>query len=412
MVKKITKIPFYLILRILLLVSYLIPKKKTVWLFGSNGGSFNGNAKYLFLYICENYPEIKAIWISKNKNTVQFLKDKNLTSYYKLSLKGLFYSLIGKVYFYNAYISNVNAWTHGNAIKVNLWHGTPMKKIEFDISKGTFSYVFNKSLKSRFFYFNHYTKPDYILSTSKKVSKIFSSAFRLDNSQCLEFGYPRNEILTYSKDKIIDFIKKYEPLSSFELVNTLEKYKKVYVYMPTWRDDGRDFIKESKIDFEFLNKVLAEKNYCLILKLHINTKLPINLNNFENIILFDNKADIYPILPFTHTLITDYSSIYFDYKLMNKEVIFFCFDKDEYIKDRGMYFDYNEIIKYELVANNFEDLISVIRQNNQEISNENLFLNQMIEPSKNLNSNKEIVKFIQSKITQTDKEVQDGRTNI
>ena len=394
MVKKITKIPFYLILRLLLLVSHLIPKKKAVWLFGSFGSSFNDNAKYLFLYICESHPEIKAIWISNNKNTVQFLKDKNLTSHYKWSLKGLFYSLTGKVYFYNAYISDINTWTHGNAIKVNLWHGTPMKKIEFDISKGTISHIFNKSLKSRFFYFNHYTKADYILSTSKKVSEIFSSAFRLDNSQCLEFGYPRNEILTYSKDKIIDFIKKYEPLSSFELVNTLEKYKKVYVYMPTWRDDGSDFIKESKIDFDFLNKVLADKNYYLILKLHNNTKLPIDLNDFENIILFDNKADIYPILPFTHTLITDYSSIYFDYKLMDKEVIFFCFDKDEYIKGREMYFDYNKIIKYEFVANNFNNLISVITQNNQEIDNKNQFLSQMIAQSKRIDSNKKIVKFI------------------
>lgn len=410
--KKVIKTPFYFILRILLLISYIVPKNKNIWLFGSFGGSFNDNAKYLFLHICENHPEIKAIWISNNKNTVKFLQDKNFNSYYKWSIKGLFYSFIGKVYFYNAYISDINTWTHGNAVKVNLWHGTPMKKIEFDISRGTISHIFNNSIKSKFFYPNQYTKADYILSTSKKVSEIFSSAFRLDISQCLEFGYPRNDILTYQKNKVIDFIKKYEPASSFKLVNTLEKYEKIYVYMPTWRDDGSDFIKESKIDFEVLNKVLAEKNYCLILKLHNNTKLPIDLNDFENIILFDNKADIYPLLPFTHTLITDYSSIYFDYKLMDKEVVFFCFDKDEYIKDREMYFDYNEIIKYELVANSFEKLISVIRQNNQEIGNENLFLNQMIVPLKNLYSNKEIVKFIQSKITQTDKEVQDGRTNI
>lgn len=410
--KKVIKTPFYFILRILLLISYIIPKNKNIWLFGSFGGSFNDNAKYLFLHICENHPEIKAIWISNNKNTVKFLQDKNFNSYYKWSMKGLFYSFIGKVYFYNAYISDINTWTHGNAIKVNLWHGTPMKKIEFDISRGTISHIFNNSIKSKFFYPNQYTKADYILSTSKKVSEIFSSAFRLDMNQCLDFGYPRNDILTYQKDKVIDFIKKYEPASSFKLVNTLEKYEKIYVYMPTWRDDGSDFIKESKINFEVLNKVLAEKNYCLILKLHNNTKLPIDLNDFENIILFDNKADIYPLLPFTHTLITDYSSIYFDYKLMDKEVVFFCFDKDEYIKDREMYFDYNEIIKYELVANSFEKLISVIRQNNQEIGNENLFLSQMIVPLKNLYSNKEIVKFIQSKITQTDKEVQDGRTNI
>lgn len=397
-INKFIKIPIYLILKIILFISYIIPKNKNIWVFGSFGGSFNDNAKYLFLYIFENHPEIKAIWISNNKNTVKFLKDKNFNSYYKWSIKGLFYSFIGKVYFYNAYISDINTWTHGNAIKVNLWHGIPIKKIEFDISKGTISHIFNKSLKSRFFYPNHYTKSDYILSTSKKVSEMFSSAFRLDTNQCLEFGYPRNDILTYSEDKIIDFIKKYEPSSSLELINTLKKYEKTYVYMPTWRDDGSDFIKESKIDFQFLNKILVDNNSCLILKLHNNTKLPMNLNSFENIVLFDNKADIYPILPFTHTLITDYSSIYFDYKLMDKEVVFFSFDKDEYIKDREMYFDYDEIIKYELVANSFESLIAIINDDTQKIKSKNGFLSQMIEQSKQLNSNIELVKLIKNKL--------------
>lgn len=388
----------FILLRLLLIVSSVIPKNKNIWLFGSFGGSFNDNAKYLFLHICENHPEIKAIWISNNKNTVKFLQDKNFNSYYKWSMKGLFYSFIGKVYFYNAYISDINTWTHGNAIKVNLWHGTPMKKIEFDISRGTISHIFNNSIKSKFFYPNQYTKADYILSTSKKVSEIFSSAFRLDMNQCLDFGYPRNDILTYQKNKVIDFIKKYEPASSFKLVNTLEKYEKIYVYMPTWRDDGSDFIKESKIDFEVLNKVLAEKNYCLILKLHNNTKLPIDLNDFENIILFDNKADIYPILPFTDSLITDYSSIYFDYKLMNKEVVFFCFDKDEYIKDREMYFDYDEIIKSELIANDFENLTELIDKDHHNILNENNFLNKMIDKSKTIDANAEIVKFLKNKL--------------
>jgi len=397
--KKLIKIPFYLVLRVLLFVSYIIPKNKNIWLFGSFGGSFNDNAKYLFLRVNKYNPEIKAIWISNDKNTVKFLNQKRYESYYKWSLKGIYFSLIGKVYFYNAYVSDINTWTHANAIKVNLWHGTPMKRIEFDISKGTISHIFDKSFKSRFFFPSQYTKADYILSTSKRVSEIFSSAFRLDMNQCLEFGYPRNGILTYQKDEVIDFIKKYEPSNSLRLINNLKNYEKTYVYMPTWRDDGSDFIKESKIDFKFLNKVLVDNNFCLILKLHNNSELPMNFDSFENIVLFDNKADIYPILPFTHTLITDYSSIYFDYKLMDKEVVFFCFDKDEYIKNREMYFDYDEIIKYELVAKSFEDLVEIIiNTDTKKIKKENRFISQMINQSKPLNSNIELVKLIKNKL--------------
>ncbi len=385
------KILIYPILYLFLGLSYLIPRDKNVWIFGGfSSNSFNDNAKYLYLYTSTNCTKIKAVWISSNKNIIKFLRSKNLLAYYKLSFQGIFYSLVGQYYFFNNSLRDINLWTSGSATKINLWHGIPIKKIKFDINKP----LYIPSVKNQFLHPDHYIKPNYVLSSSKKVSKFFCSAFRINEKSCLNFGYPRNEILLYSKNKIMDFVEKYEPFKTKSLIHKLKKYKKVFIYMPTWRDDGRDFIHNAKIDFDCLEHIMQKKNFLLILKLHHATKLSINVKQYKNILLIDNNLDVYPILPFTYCLITDYSSIYFDYKLMRKEVILFPFDKEEYLtKDREMYYSYDLVTENQLVANNFEELITLIQSDNIDISDNNL-LQDMIFETKGVESSKEIVKII------------------
>ena len=78
---------------ILYLFSFLFKRKKNLWLFGSETG-FDGNPKYLYLYILEKHPEICVIWISKRKEECLKLQKLGLKSYYSYSLKGLYLSLI------------------------------------------------------------------------------------------------------------------------------------------------------------------------------------------------------------------------------------------------------------------------------------------------------------------------------
>ncbi len=381
---------------LILLLSYLIPRSKNIWLFGTyNGLLFNDNAKYLFLYINENYPEINPIWISKNKETIDFLRSKSLKAYHQSSFKGIYYALRGKFYCFNGSLNDINLFTSGSAVKLNLWHGIPIKKIAFDcdikVRKNT---IFDSSSQKHFLYPNLY---NYVLSTSKAVSECFSSAFRVDKKQCLELGYPRNEILSYSKDKIMEFVDKYEPTQTKRLIYKVKKYQKVFIYMPTWRENGQDLIKDAEIDFEVLNKILVEQNSCFMLKLHHLTRIPVELNEYQNIILVDNTLDIYPLLQFTDCLITDYSSIYFDYHLLNKTIILFCFDKDRYINvDRGVYYDYSLVEENQLIANNFTQLVEIIKTKRSN-SQSNQLLKDMILETQGIGSSKEIVDFFKNK---------------
>ncbi len=391
-IKILIKIVVFPFLYLFLGVSYLMPREKNIWLFGSASQiHFSDNVKYLFIYVVENCPELRPIWISDDKRTIHMLKNKGFEAYYKYSFRGVYYALRAQFYFFFTTAANINFWASGGAVKVNLWHGVPIKTIGFDIKNDP---MYNTSFTSRFLYPHHYTQLDYVLSTSQKVSDLFASAFRVEVQQCLAVGYPRNEILSSSEENIINFIEKYEPAQTKVLIHKLKAYEKVFIYMPTWRDNGRDFIKHAGIDFEVLNNILQEKNYCLILKLHHLTSLSVDFDVSKNIILFDKKLDIYPVLPFTDCLITDYSSIYFDYHLMDKEVILFPFDKAVYIdKDREMYYSYDKVTENHLLANSFEELLSLIKSDAKGGSIKNNLLKEMILETKGIKSSKAIVEF-------------------
>ncbi len=374
-------------------LSFLFPRNKNIWVFGNVSGAFNDNVKYLFIHIAESHPELRAIWIANDKSVIEYIKSKGFEAYYKYSVKGIYYSLRGKFYFFFTYPSNINLWTSGGAVRVNLWHGVPIKKIEFDLKNRP---ACNLSLKSRFLLPERYMRYHYVLSTSQKVSELFSSAFRVNTLRCLEYGYPRNEILLYSEEKLMAFVNKYEPIQTKKLIQDIQQYKKVFVYMPTWRDDGRDFIQVAGLDFNVLNTIMKNNNFCLILKLHHMTKLPIGFESNKNIVLLHHKSDIYPILPFTDCLITDYSSIYFDYKLMQKEVILFPFDQEEYLqKDREMYYSYDLVTENQPVAHDFKELLVLIQSDNINISDNHL-LQDMIFETKGVESSKKIVEFLQN----------------
>lgn len=355
MFRKILIILFLPLNYILYFISGLIKKNCNIWVFGSYG-VFNDNSSYLFRYIQEN-PSfgIRAIWISKNKISVSEAKYFG-ESYYAFSLKGLYFCLKSKVYVFSAYVSDINFFTSRKSLKVNLWHGIPLKKIEFDITTKPLIYRFRKaSFLRKIATPEAHTKPDLLLSPSEYVADYsFKSAFRVNNSNIIIAEYPR-----------VNYLKECKALVQFSA------YKKVFLYAPTWRDDSRDFIEEARIDLVKLNNLMKENNSIFIFKLHSATRINIDLSSFSNLILIDHKLDSISLLKIAHCLITDYSSIYFDYLCLDRPIIHFCFDLDSYLKNREMYLDYNDSVAGAKVSS-FEELlyeIEYIINNNDRYSN-------------------------------------------
>lgn len=311
--------------------SGFVPRNNKIWVFGSFG-VFNDNSRYLYQYILNNPKNnIRSIWISDNKKSVKEAS-KFGEAYYLYSFKGLFYSLIAKVYVFSSYITNISFFTSRNAVKVNLWHGIPLKKIEFDITTPPLNKSFrDANILSRILRPHTHVKYDFVLSPSKFVSDYsFKSAFRVNDENILIAQYPR---VTY-----LENMDKQSYRSKFK------EFDRVFLYAPTWRDDGRDFIKESGLDFDKLNEICSNNNSVLLLKLHSATSLNIDLSKFNYIKLIENNIDPMSLLAISDCLISDYSSIYFDYLVLDKPIIHFCFDLEKYLMSREMYFNFNDVV--------------------------------------------------------------------
>lgn len=346
------------------LLTKFIPRQNNKWVFGSHFG-FRDNSKFLLFDAKDNHPEIRPIWISHNKNEITKIISWGVECYHWLSPFGLYHCLTAKVYVCTQTTMDINTYTSGNAVYLNLNHGVGIKKCywqrpeymskvyKIPVSKLNHSFIF-KILGFRWYF----RTPDICLVPSKTQAQMFfCPMFRIPMDKILYANFPRNELLRWDEQKVKCLAQKYEPPHTIEFMDFMKRFNKVYIYMPTWRNDGSDFLSASGIDFKKLNESLKKNNDLFILKLHPLTRISADASEgFSNIIQFPKDSDVYYVLSQTDCLITDYSSIYSDYVLMDKEIILFPFDMDRYLSKStslGEYdkyyigrrvFDFNELI--------------------------------------------------------------------
>ncbi|MGI2215214.1 CDP-glycerol glycerophosphotransferase family protein [Shewanella oncorhynchi] len=322
----------------LLFVSYLTPRTTKKILVGCHT-EFNDNSKYFYLLAREKAVDKEIIWIANSIEVAKKMTDMGYVSYFKWSLTGLYHCLTSKYYIYCFHLIDINLWTSGNTVIINLWHGIPLKHIEFTAKNSKSSKAYNtKSIISRIFVLYIFIRPDFLISSSRKMSEYYQKAFRIRNVQnIVELGMPRCDMFFLGEKKRKSFLT--NSAEKDIALQLIPKFSKTFVYMPTWRD--YDFLQDLAFDFDVFNVFFKKHNFLLIFKLHPATKLTNNCT-YSNINFVEPSVDIYPILPYTDCLITDYSSIYYDYLLLGKEVILFPFDKVRYLnEDRGFIEDFD-----------------------------------------------------------------------
>ena len=319
------------------LFSRWMPKNKNIWLFGSwSGVQYNDNSKYLFRYVNKQCPGIRAVWVTKSKNTLNIIKGEGYECYLMYSLSGVILTLKASV----AIISRAKAEDLPIYISpyttkiVQLWHGTPLKKLGRDKNIGSQiddSFVNHvKKIIRRLLLPQSNNNYSIFISASEEVGLLLASAYGhwMKVGAIKTTGYPRNDELHKKITKGIN---------------------KKGIYLPTFRDwdkSGERLFNEYGFDAKKLNCVLADLGVMLDLKLHPETNLPENiLNDLSEAsnISFLTVSDIYECLGEYDFIITDYSSIYFDFLILDRPIIFAPFDLDQYIAGRGLYFDYDEV---------------------------------------------------------------------
>ena len=320
-------------------LSFLVPRSRKKLAFGSYRGGFEGNAKYLFIELSRTED---AVWLSSSKSTVALVRSLGLRAEWVLSPRGAWRALRSRTWIVNAYSSDILWAFSGGANVINLWHGVGLKRTEYNSTSGPmYDRYIRKTFSQAFYHPEAYRKPQWLLTASAFQTPMFAAAFRLPESHCIKCGYPRNSILTCSEADRRKFIQKYEPQSTKSLLETIRAFSEVWIYMPTWRDSQRDIFAQG-MDMDKLQETLSLRNAILLLKPHPNT-ITDAVKGYSNIVLLDASADVYPILPYTDALITDYSSVLYDYILMEgKGAVLYLYDREDYVKDRDFYFPFDE----------------------------------------------------------------------
>ena len=328
-------------------IYYNIPiDNNLVYIESQNGQALNGN----LLRICEElqrdeYAGLKII-IRSDKNNEN--KIKSLICKYKLknakvvssTLLCLCYMERAKYLFTDAGIQSRYVKREGQVF-VNTWHGTPFKVMGKSVSAERHSIG---SLQRNFL------MCDYILFPNKYMQNIFIRDYMLENlwqGRSLLCGYPRNTVF---------FDKKRSESLKVELGYT---NKKIYAYLPTYRGSIFDKKNEKQVldIINYLREIdnKLENEQILLVKFHLYNNKTIDFSQFKHIRAFPDGYETYDVLNTVDCLITDYSSVFFDFAVTKKKIVLFAYDEEEYFQDRGVYFPFSKLPFPKV--NNIYDLI-------------------------------------------------------
>lgn len=304
-----------------------------IWLFSSTDNShYNYNSRYLFEYVKENLPEITPLFVINDPELRNSLSSKYGKQYFieTESIQGIRQALSAGVWFTSAGLPAYGTGLHKKRLIINLWHGVPLKKIALlDPNLKKTARIYFKKIFSE-----NYTC---ILTTSHELIPLMARSFAVSEDKIKVWGQPRNDGLFQKNDcrKILG-----------QLFPDLPEYTKTVLYAPTFRDYGQVQLFPFKdFDQKQLEAFLEEKNMLLFIRTHVAEQGSAAPYLGKRIRFLGNEQaeDVTGILNIFDCLITDYSSIYIDYLLTDKPMIFLPYDRQQYLDGRGMNFDYDDV---------------------------------------------------------------------
>ena len=311
------------------------------------GEKYSCNPRYLYEYIDKNYPDWECVWVLEDKHIPI---NGNAIRTMRFSLPYFYYMATSKYF-----VNNVNFHDHyakrPGQIEIQTMHGTPLKTLGLDVPADF------PTKKSEDDFIRKCNRWNFMTVQSDFVAGIAERCFRF-KKEFLKFGYPRTDIL-YTKNNPSDIAEIKEKMG-------LPKDKKVILYAPTWRIRNKF---DLMIDLDSFKKSLSDE-YVLILRLHHlaapGWKQPPKDDFIYDLTDYNSIEELYLV---SDILVTDYSSVMFDYAILDRPMFLFTYDMEEYRdKLRGMYFDIEELAPGPIVytSKELEDAIVNIDQTEKE----------------------------------------------
>lgn len=318
---------------ILRFLSYVIPKRNNLIIFGSHiGKRFGDNSGALFQYVSKHHPdEFEYIWLTDSPEVVQFVRQRlRSKAFLKRSLYGIWLSLRAICIVTSYGTSDVLIYKppHNRLKEIHLSHGVAFRKVLLEKEGG--------GMRDRLLIREYAKNITFLAVTSEWNAQYQKINIPVADSQIAVTGFPRNDIFyTNFQSKVQQVIQAYG-LGQYNIL-----------YAPHWRKWGElqffhfpDFHLNTIVDF------LRAHNMCVIIRPHvINARRQQNKGQFLQdlqhckdvikTITTDDYPDVQPLLCAADCLVTDYSSILFDYLLLDRPMVFLTHDIKEFIERTG-----------------------------------------------------------------------------
>ncbi|MHA1988028.1 MAG: CDP-glycerol glycerophosphotransferase family protein [Promethearchaeota archaeon] len=317
---------------------------------GYGGGSYLGNTKYLFEFL-NKHSDYNLVWITKSHDVVNEVRKKGYQAIYSYDLEAI--RLLRKakfIFITHGYVDVLPIEFSSDTKIIFTWHGTPIKIVNRNLEN---SYIYSKWAEFFHIKLKYEEFVDYMLTPTrdKQEHQILSKAFKISPKKILAVGYPK---LDYLHDKSKDFISNLK--KSYKII---ESFDQVILFCPTYRES---FI----LDFPFkseqlrkLNNFLKKTNSLFLIKAHMLVK-NINFRSYENIKVTSKEANIEELYLISDILITDYSSTMLDFSLLNRPILLYPYDLQEYLNEVGLYYKLEDIAPGPIFSN-VDDLINGIK---------------------------------------------------
>lgn len=259
-----------------------------------------------------------------------FHQPEKYDALHKIKTDGLTYfktALAARVWVTNSSVERGLNFTGKHTLYFNTWHGTPMKKMGSDIGAG--NTAFSNSGDSHF---------DVMMSQGHFETGVFSRSFGIPKEKFLEAGLPRNDILANYTE---------EQRTTIRSRLGIKQNQTVILYCPTFREYDKDeslgVVMAPPMDLKKWERELGE-GYVLLMRAHYEVSKVMKIEDNEFVRNMTDYPDLNDLYIAADILISDYSSVFFDYSITGKPMLHFCYDYEKYSSKRGMYFDIREKI--------------------------------------------------------------------
>ena len=376
---------YFPLMKILYKIFKLLPLKERYVFESGVGVQYSDAPKAIYEELMRIKPDAECVWFY---NKTSFIHPMTTKVVKRLSPKYYYYLATSKYWINNQNFPSYITKRKGT-IYLQTWHGTPIKKMLFDLKeihgrdKGYVQRVENAK--------NQWS---YLISQNSYAKEHFRTAFRYDGP-ILEEGYPRNDILVNNPEKELI-------INKIRHTYSIPPSKKIILYAPTFRDNAKvenKFESDIKIDFKEFNERFGEE-YILLMRMHVTVSSEIDIPEEykRSIINVSSYPDIQELYLMTDILITDYSSVLFDFAVLERPMLFYAYDLEEYKNDiRGAYLDYEKEVPGKIVRNQkelFDAIDNIEEEFKIEYKNKLSEFKQKYAPLDDGNASKRILKKI------------------